>query len=215
MKKMRIGNCNYNVIPSHMYYDNPSHYNTKHTAFLCGNMVLPIRTPADKGVGVQITSSPNMMCYNIAKPTSEEADMYDASRIIDFDNVKDMSEYIQKNELVNNMQSELIQDKDKIFVLPIDMEKNSPEMIGFKTFVNLKQINIDNYSDRFPQYQNDLRVMRDDKITSAKLKQFASNLDANIVMMIFDKDGAVNPAGRPVYIPFNFLPEEFDEFNYY
>ena len=66
-----------------------------------------------------------------------------------------------------------------------------------KTAINRKNIDLDNYKQRFgSDYNNDKRLFDQPSITFFKLKRLAAILDMDVVLTLADKPGAVNPIGE-------------------
>ena len=75
-------------------------------------------------------------------------DEYSSDNAIDFSNVQNMRELIQKQEEVKRIESEVLSNSDNLFK-PIPKENDTPEMKALKEAICMKNIDIDMYADRF------------------------------------------------------------------
>ena len=198
MRKMEIEHKLYSVAKNMTdYTDNDDIYNPKSTAVEVAGKVLPIRNPSiDTGPGVYYV--PGQLVADIVKPSPAHEEEYSADRIIDLSNPKDIGEVMQKNELIRNIQNDLmVSGKDNILCLSISQE-DTPEMRALKTAINAKQVNKKAYEDRFDQFQNDMRLLKGNSITLAKMIGLCNGFDISCTMILRDKEGAVNPMGQEI-----------------
>ena len=197
MKKVEIENKLYSVVSLLEYSKNHDLYNPKSTAVEVngGSMVLPIKNPmTETGPGVYYSES--RPYANIVKPApGTEAD-YSASKVIDLSSSRDIGELIRKNNMLRDLQSDLmVSSKDSnIFYLTITPE-DTPEMKALKQAINSKQIDKKVYEDRFPQFQNDMRLLKGHSITLSKLISICNGFDISCIMTLRDKEDAANPIG--------------------
>ena len=197
MKKVEIGRKLYSVVTMTEYTDNYDIYNPKSTAVEVAGRVLPICNPAvDTGPGVYY--EPGALVADVVKPSPELEEHYSAERIIDLTNPKDIGEVMQKNELIRNIQNDLmVSGKENVLYLTISQD-DTPEMRALKTAINAKQVNKKAYEDRFDQFQNDMRLLKGNSITLAKMIGLCNGFDISCVMTLKDRDGAVNPMGTEI-----------------
>ena len=130
-----------------------------------------------------------MICP-IQKP--ENPDAYSATKIIDYDNSKDIGDIIRNNELIADIQSELLTTSDNIFHLRITND-DTPEMKALKSAINAKQVDKRQYEDRFDQFQNDMRLLKGNSITLAKLISICNAFDIDAELTLRDKQDIPNP----------------------
>lgn len=198
MKKVEIERKLYSVTTPTDYTDNhPDYYTPKGTALEVAGRVLPIRNPMmDNGPGVYYEEG--AMVANVIKPSPSEERQYSADRIIDLSKPKDIGEVIEKNELIRNIQNDLmVSGKDNIFCLNIT-NQDTPEMKALKQAINSKQVDKKAYEDRFDQFQNDMRLLKGNSITLAKMVGICKGFDIACELTLKDKEGAANPMGTEI-----------------
>ena len=201
MKKMTILDKMYDVATIDDYNRlGQSVFNPNFTAIQMHGYVLPVRTSYDdERPGIYINDSPVAI---INKPSIEDSAEYSESKIIDYSNSSDVRDVIQKNEIVRNMENEILVDKDNISRFKIG-DNDSPALVALKTSINLKEVDMDKYKNRFDQYNNDIRVLtkpENTSITMGKLTDFCNNMDIEAELILRDKPGAPNPIGREVSV---------------
>ena len=198
---MEINRKLYSVVSPQEYADHQNLYNPKNTAIeIPGtDVVLPIRNPnTDTEPGVYYTSNPANMMLDVVKPSEEEQAEYSADKIIDFTNVKDVGEVIQRNELLRNIQEDLmVSGKENILCLTTG-PNDTPEMKALKGAINAKQIDKKLYEDRFAQFQNNMRLLKGSSITLSKMIEICNGFDIACELTLRDKDGAVNPMNTEI-----------------
>ena len=202
MKKVELDGKLYSVVTLLEYAQNRDLYTAKNTAIEVdvGRLVLPVRNPiTDSGPGVYY--SEQRPYADIIKPAPDEEERYSVTRVIDLSNSRDIGELIRKNDMIRNLQSDLmVSSRDSnIFYLTITPE-DTPEMSALKQVINSKQIDKKAYEDRFPQFQNDMRLLKGHSITLSKLISICRGFDIACVMTLRDRDGAVNPIGDELTI---------------
>ena len=192
MKKIELENKLYSAVTCDEYLNNKDLYNPKSTAIICGDVVLPIRTPCDKAPGIYYSNNGNTMVSNVIKPKNP-AD-YSVDKIIDFDNANNISEVIKNNEMLRDLQSDLmVSGKDgNIFYLNISPE-DTPEMAALKTAINSKQVDKKAYEQRFTQFQNDMRLLKGNSITLSKMIGICNGFDISCILTLRNRRGAANP----------------------
>ena len=190
MKKVELDGRLYSVTSMSDYTDNQALYSPRFTAINIGNgTVLPICSRViDNGPGVYY--QPGAMICPIQKP--ENPDVYSATKIIDYDNSKDIGDIIRNNELIADIQSELLTTSDNIFHLRITND-DTPEMKALKSAINAKQVDKRQYEDRFDQFQNDMRLLKGNSITLAKLISICNAFDIDAELTLRDKQDIPNP----------------------
>ena len=199
MKKMEIERKLYSVVTPTEYTENIDLYNPHSTALEVAGRVLPVRNPMiDTGPGVYY--EPGKMVADVIKPSPNHESEYSAERIIDLSKPKDIGEIIEKNELIRNIQNDLmVSGKDNIFYLNIS-QQDTPEMRALKTAINAKQVDKKAYEDRFDQFQNDMRLLKGNSITLAKMIGICNGFDIACTITLKDKPDSVNPMGTEITV---------------
>lgn len=204
MKKIKIDNVIYDVVNSKNY--NSSIYPANKTAVYIDDIdkVLPVRAKHDKRIGAVIYDTVTLihypdLDYGIVSLVDHSLDKYDKSNIIDFNNVSNINELMAKQQAVTNL--EIMQNPENILVLNIS-EEDSPTMVGFKTAINTKGIDLDNgYIDRLPDRNNDRRRMTKSDISLKKLIICCKATDINAELVLRDASPTVpNPIGKVIRV---------------
>ena len=197
MKKIEIERRLYSVVSPEEYSQNKSSCNAKTTAVLVGETVLPIRSSIENSPGVYYNNGCETMA-DVIKPSKQQAHEYSADKIIDFTNADSLGEVMRKNELLRNIQQDLmVSGKDNILCLPQSQE-DTPEMRALKGAINSKQIDKKQYEDRFPQYQNNMRLLKGHSITLSKMIEICTGFDIACELTLKDKPDAVNPMNTEI-----------------
>ena len=132
------------------------------------------------------------MACRVVKPDEKHTEMYSDKNIIDFNNAKDISDIIKKDNLVRDIENDILTTKDNIFQLNIG-NNDMPVMVALKQAINSKQVDIKQYEDRFDQFQNDIRLLKGSNITLGKLVSTCDNFDISAELILKDKEGCANP----------------------
>ncbi len=197
MKKVELERRLYSVIDMDEYTQRSDLYSMRSTAIEIkdAGVVLPLRNPnTDTGPGIYYKQ--NQMFAPIIKPKNESE--YSTDKIIDYTNVKDVGEILEKNALLRDIQQDLmVSGKDNIFTLNIT-QQDTPEMRALKTAINSKQVDKKAYEDRFDQFQNDMRLLKGNTITLAKMISICDGFDIACELTLRDKEDAANPMGTEI-----------------
>jgi len=202
MKKMEIDHKLYSVLTMEEYSENPDMYNQRSTAIEVngGETILPLKNPGS-GTGPGVYYKKGHAIADIIKPSSSRESEYSAERVIDFTNARSLGDVITRNNMLRDLQSDLMVggEDGNIFCLNITQE-DTPEMAALKKAINAKQIDKRAYEDRFPQFQNDMRLLKGHSITLSKLIGICNGFDIACILTLGDKDGAANPIGDEISI---------------
>ena len=160
-------------------------FQNKFTSVQVNDVVLPVKTSYDPtSAGLYISS--NSKIGRIIYPSDEDKEEYSSKNIIDFSDVQNMKELIEKQEEVKNLESEVLSNSDNLFK-PIPKENDSPEMKALKQAICAKNIDIDLYADRFgDNFNNDKRLLKGSSITMSKTKSICNKLDLKVTLTISD-----------------------------
>ena len=180
-----------------MYSNNPSIYYM--TALEVDNQdksyILPFRGKSDDRPGIY----PDGHIYFVKYPKTKEEELSynkDNLEIIDFSNVDNINDFLNKNDQVREMENLSLSDSDEIFVPPIS-GRESEHMKAIKQAIIAKHMDIDRYSSRFGEnYLNDKRILKGDDITMNKLISICNKLDIEAKLILNDKNTNIaNPMG--------------------
>jgi len=202
MNKITIGNKIYDVVNPDEYKNNKNLYDPTRTAIEKDGIVFPIRRKKDTNPGYY---DYGVIGFYVPPVSDDDINMYDSSNIIDFSNSKTMSEIIEKNEKLKEMERNILTTADNI-TTPKIKENDEPEMVALKEAIIAKHIDINKYEHRFDgKFNNDIRILKDDNtITLFKLKKFANALDLKCTLTIEDKSSDVpNPMNKTISVVLN------------
>lgn len=134
--------------------------------------------------------------YNHPKSEKESQD-YSSSNIVDFDKTDSLQSNIQTFAEQNKDTSAIVVDRDNIYTLNIS-ENDSDEFKLLKQAINAKQINLDDYRDRFDGgFSNNIRLLTgSNNITFGKLKTFCDAFDIEASLTLSDKPDCKNPMNK-------------------
>ena len=196
MKKKEIENKLYNVVGIDEFTDKPDLHNPKFTAIEDHGLVMPIRGRNDVGPGYYY--QPDAMCCIVQKP--ENTDQYLPTGIIDYTNPSSIGDIIRNNELIKNIQADIMATPENILCLQVT-DNDTPEMNAVKRAINLKQVDKGQYADRFTQFQNDMRLLKGNSITLAKLINICSAFDIEAELTLRDKEQDIpNPMNAEITV---------------
>lgn len=153
---------------------------------------------------------PSVFATNVATvftypKTDKEKEEYSSSKIIDFDNVKNITEMIVAADKLRSAESVRLNIVNQVLELPIP-ESNTPELRAIKEAINSKHIDAESYKQKFPcdsDFNNDMRALKGegvDNISFFKAKRILNAFDLDMVLTIKDKPNAVNPIGKTISV---------------
>lgn len=200
--KVVINGKMYDIITHEEYIRNPTLYDPKSTVIQRGNLLYPIRSEHNQGIGYYVV--PNCPMQYFSEPVSQaECDIYNMNnnQIINFQDISGMAEYLKVQSEYKNLERTILTNPDNIF-MPVIGDNDEPTMRALKEAILKKQIDLDKYSNRFgANYCNDKRLFKGGKITLSKLKDITENLDMNCTLIIEDKSPDVpNPIGEKIVV---------------
>lgn len=203
--KAKIGEAIYDVVDYEEYYRNMHMYPVQYTAIRgADGYVYPIRSLSDHRPGAYMTGG-----LDIFKPpvTATECAMYSEQNIIDFTKAEGMRDLITCSQMLSSAERSILTNIDNLFIPDIG-ESDTPEMQALKQAIIAKHIDLDKYESRFgPNYNNDKRLLRKDRITFDKFRTIGECLDIKATLIIEDAGPDVpNPIGRPISIEITGKP---------
>lgn len=183
-----------------LYSDNPSICSMTAVEVQSSNQLylLPFRGKSDDRPGIYVDGH----IYFIKYPSSEEEELSYNKRnieVVDFSNVNNINDFLNKNDQVREMENLSLSDSDEIFT-PSFSGKESEAMRAFKQAIAAKHMDIDRYSTRFGEnYLNDKRILKGDDITMNKLVSICNKFDIEAKLVLSDKHPDVaNPMGTVI-----------------
>lgn len=179
-------------------FDNPSEFSNMSLEVQDqdGNeFILPFRGKNDGRPGIY----PDGVVYFINYPKDIENSEYNVKNldILDFSDVKNINQFLDKTNQVREMENNILSDPDEIFMVQIDQD-DTPQMKVMKEAVNLKRCDLDKYALRAgANHLNNKRILRGNDITIKKMVEICEYLDMEIELTIRDKSGNIaNPMGK-------------------
>ena len=147
MKKMRIGKRILDVIDQEEFI-RKSEYNpeavkelAEDTAVVKDEIVYPVMTKFSRDV-VGVYDAGPLLIYS--KPDDIDLSQYNSKDIIDFDNVENLRDSIEKAAKLESQERSILISTNNIYK-PIVQENDTPEMALFKKAISKKNIDIENY----------------------------------------------------------------------
>lgn len=194
--KARIGNKIMDVVELNDYMNNPS--TDSYVAINYDGYLYPVRTKSD-GLPGYYQCGP--LGHLVAPVTEEDKKIYSSDNIIDFNNVSNFKEVIDKQNQLRSAERIILTNPDNIFT-PEIRENDAPEMVALKTAIIKKNIDIDKYEQRFGNnFNNDKRLFNNSSITLAKLKGMGKAFDMKMTLTIEDSSPNVpNPIGERITV---------------
>ena len=161
--------------------------------------VLPFRGKTDDKPGIY----PDGCIYFIKYPDEQEASQYrsDSVNMVDFSDVNNISQFLDKNKQIRDMETNVLTDADSIFTPPLNQD-DSPEMRAFKQAIASKHMDINRYAPRFgDNYLNDKRILKTSSITMNKLIAMSKKLDIEVELTLRNSSNYVaNPMDKPITV---------------
>jgi len=142
---------------------------------------LPFRGKTSDAPGI----IPDGAIYFVNLPENEKAN-YDEDNleIVDYNDSKTIVDFLQRNEQIRKMESNILTDIDNIFCPQIGPD-DSPEIKAFKEAIASKKCDINKYAPRFgDNYCNDRRILKGNSITMNKLVSMSKKLDIEVELIL-------------------------------
>lgn len=210
MKKGKIAGRLVDLVDIEDYVKNPDAYVQSRTAIEIqeAGIALPVINRFDQSVGINI--QPGMAFARINKPDEDQIEMYRMNEVIDFSDVGTITELMEKQEAVRDIEYDMLTTVDNEFQPKIG-EECTPAMKALKTAVLEKHIDIHKYQDRFgSNFNNDIRQFNKDKISLDMLERMCRCLDIEATLTLRDpSDDIANPIGRVITV--NLIESEGDD----
>ena len=150
--------------------------------------------------------------YITIMPPPESEDDYVPKEIIEFDNTDGIKKIMESQAQLTKLAEPWITNPDNITMISIG-DSDRPEVVGLKTAINQKHIDIDKYAGRFGEnFPNDKRQLKNEGLTLKMIERFCKNLDIEAVLTFRDKSSDVpNPIGKEITVSLTDNIDEDDE----
>lgn len=188
MNEIKIGNTLYDVVDLETYTKNRDSYLRNSTAIDCGEYILPIISDKSENTpGIIIPTKPSPISFAVLPDeNTPNHDEYLRSNMIDFSSVTDMGGFIEKQQLLRNIEKDLLTSSDE-YTTPDITSEDTPAMAILKQAVIDKKINLDKYESRFgSNYNNDKRLIYKSSISLPMLVRMCNNLDIKAELTLSD-----------------------------
>ena len=202
-KEIMINGKLYEVTTLDDYTKNPDAYLNGYTAIdINQKKIYPVVPTTSPNPGIMFRST-SPFCY-IREPDKDDH-QYDRENIIDFTNVKSYKEFIEKQNMVRDLEKDILTTPDNVYVPPED-PNDTPAMRALKEAVVEKHIDLDKYEPRFgSNYNNDKRIFNKPNISLQMLVRMCNALDIKAYLTLEDQttsDGSEipNPIGKSITV---------------
>lgn len=202
-REIMINGRLYEVTNLEDYSKNPDAYLSGYTAIDIGQKrIYPVVPTTSPNPGIMFRST-SPFSY-IREPDPEDT-QYDRENIIDFTDVKSYKEFIEKQNMVRDLERDILTTPDNVYVPPED-SNDTPAMKALKEAVTDKHIDLDKYEPRFgSNYNNDKRIFNKPNISLPMLVRMCNALDIKATLTLEDQvmeDGSEtpNPIGKVITV---------------
>lgn len=159
-------------------------------------LALPYRAKGDGRPGIYDEGVFSCIIY-----PEEENSIYveNSQNVINLSDSKNINEYMEKQEMLKDLETESLTSPDNIFEPPL-LSDDTEEMRGFKEALISKHFDFDKYEPRFGKnFPNEKRLVKGNKISIEKLKYIGDRTDMDIFITFKDKNPDVpNPIGKTI-----------------
>lgn len=202
-REIFIDGTMYEVEDSARYIKNPDAYLAGHIALDFGlDMIYPVVSATSQLPGVVIK---NKSPFARVIMPEQNIDQYSRDNIIDYTKADSFKSFIEKQNMVRELEREVLTSPDNIYTPPED-EKDTPAMKALKEAVVEKHIDLDKYEQRFgSNYNNDKRIFNKNNISLPMLVRMCNGLDIKATLTLEDQkidgvDEPANPIGRVISV---------------
>lgn len=204
----------YEVADVEHYVKHQDAYLNGYTAVDIGqDMIYPVIPSTSMDAGIVIRK--NAPFNYVRKPDDNEAAQYDRSCVIDYRDATNYREFVEKQNMVRELEKDILTSPDNIYVPPEDPD-DSPAMKALKQAVIAKHIDLDKYAPRLgSNYNNDKRIFNKSSISLPMIVRMANALDIKASLVLEDQttdsgDTVPNPMGDSIIVELT-SKQNFDE----
>lgn len=199
-RDMFINGKKYEVEDLENYVKNPDAYIAGYTAIDIGQQfIYPVIPSTSNEPGICIR--PNSPILYVTDPPEEDAEQYRREKMIDYSESGTFKEFIEKQEMVRELEKDILSSPDNIYVPPED-ENDSAAMKALKKAIIDKHIDLDKYEPRFgSNYSNDKRIFNKNNISLQMLIRMCNATDIKASLTLEDQNEDVaNPMGSVITV---------------
>ena len=213
-REIMINGRLYEVANLNDYTKNPDAYLSGYTALDIGqDRIYPVVPTTSPNPGIMFRSTSPFAYVREPEPDDSQ---YNKENIIDFTNVKSYKEFIDKQNMVRELEKDILTTPDNVYVPPED-HNDTPAMRALKEAVTDKHIDLDKYEPRFgSNYNNDKRILNKPNLSLQMLVRMCNALDIKATLTLEDQtmeDGSEtpNPIGRSISVELTSTQNNSDE----
>ena len=179
-----------------------------------GDYIYPVVPFTSNDPGIYVRQ--NAPFSYVRDPEPEEDKQYRRSSMIDYGDASSFKEFVDKQNMVRELENDILSSKDNIFSPAIDPD-DSPAMTALKEAVIQKQLDLDKYEPRFgSNYNNDKRIFNKPNISLPMLVRMCNALDIKATLILEDQqmeDGSEtpNPIGRKISVELTDVQNNSEE----
>lgn len=205
MKRAKVNGRSYEVCSIDDYMRYRDSYLPGYVAIQMDGYILPVTSDSSQvGITVPKTSpgkKPMCVWCNLPSDDNPKREEYLESNIIDYSDVDNMVDFIQKQDLVRSLERDILTNPDNIFTPSIGQD-DAPAMKALKQAVIDKHIDLDKYEPRLgSNYQNYKRIFSKDTISLPMLVRGCDALDIKATLTLQNTDDSVpNPMKCPITV---------------
>lgn len=198
IRKGRVDGRIYDVVTEEEYMSNSGLYQDGFTAIEKDGLLYPIRK---NNLVPGFYSKSEVLGYYVEPLEDEKGKYVSEGNLIDFNDTSNIKDMIEKSNSLRDMERKILCTPNNIFNPKIS-EDESPEMRGFKEAMIAKNIDIDNYADRWDSnFNNDKRLFNKKTMTLSKLVDISNKTDVSVFMVFKDRSPDVpNPIGKVIEV---------------
>ena len=213
-KEILINGRLYEVVSISEYTSNPDAYLAGYTAIDIGqDKIYPVIPSTSQQPGIYFR---NKSPFGYVREPAEGDTQYLRNNLIDFSDVKSYKEFIEKQNMVRELEKDILTTPDNVYVPPEDVN-DTPAMKALKEAVKDKHIDLDKYEPRFgSNYNNDKRIFNKPNISLPMLVRMCNALDIKATLTLEDQsmeDGSEtpNPIGKTITVELTHAQSNSDE----
>lgn len=200
MRKLTINDKMYDLVTEEEYFNQKDYYDDTNVAIEVEYQGKRIGLPIAKNKNmVGIFNNGALSYYNIPKNIADY-ECNAANKYIDFNDISNINEYYEKSIQYSDAEKEIVsnninQSRPKI------KDTDSPLLKLTKQTITDKNIDLDKYSHKFDNYNNDKRLLSssNNDITIKKANNMLEKLDVDMYVITTNKNSDVpNPMPNPL-----------------
>lgn len=164
-----------------------------------GDYIYPVVPFTSNDPGIYVRQ--NAPFSYVRDPEPGEDEQYKKSSMIDYGDASSFKEFVDKQNMVRELENDILSSKDNIFSPAIDPD-DSPAMTALKEAVIQKQFDLDKYEPRFgSNYANDRRIFTKNDISMKMLVRMCNALDIKATLVLDNQESDLGDIPNPMEGP--------------